>query len=83
MGLKFHLLAFTVLGFISSLDIAGASWIGPEEIVKGPWGKSSGQFGIEYSDTADTVPILEAVTSDNKIVISDSVNHKQLVFNSK
>ena len=57
-----------------------AAWQTPIDVINGIWGNSEGQFGLRDGDSGDDFPEIEALTPDGKIVISDSVNKKQLVF---
>jgi len=61
-----------------SLLLAG--YMGPITVVQGKWGKNQGEFGINYGDNCDAFPSLEAITSDGKIIIRDSVNNKDMIF---
>jgi len=61
---------------------ADAAWSEPKEIVVGAWGKGTGQFGLRSEGGYDVVPSIETVTADKKIIVSDPVNRKQLVFSS-
>jgi hypothetical protein len=65
----------------ATVTASNAGWQGPTETENGIWGSGVGQFGLENGDSGDIFPKLEAITSDDKIVISDIVNKKQLVFN--
>jgi hypothetical protein len=81
MGLKLKVVLIAIM--VSSLiSAAEAAWQGPTEILSGKWGKGIGQFGLDEGDSGDQSPMLKAITPDGKIVISDTVNKKQLVFNS-
>jgi hypothetical protein len=62
---------------------ADAAWSEPKEIVIGTWGKGVGQFGLRSEGGYDVVPSIEAVTADKKIIVSDPVNRKQLVFSTE
>jgi hypothetical protein len=59
-----------------------AAWQGPAEILSGIWGNDVGQFGLRQGDSEDDFPDIEAVTFDGKIILTDVVNKKQIVFDS-
>jgi hypothetical protein len=81
MGLMIRILL--ALMFVISITTASfAAWQGPAEIMSGVWGSGVGQFGLEQGDSGDDFPEIEAIIPDGKIVISDTVNKKQLVFNN-
>ena len=79
MGLKIRLCLTTIL-LLSIVPIVEAAWEGPVEVISGIWGSGTEQFGLRSGDSEDTFPLLNVVTPDGKIVITDSVNKKQLVF---
>jgi hypothetical protein len=66
-----------VLGFTFSVE---AAFQGPIAIVSCQFGSDPGQVGLLAGDSGDTFPSLEAVTPDDKIVISDQINKKQIVY---
>ena len=79
MGLIIRgLLTFIIV--ISFAIETNAAWQGPTEVMSGSWGSDVMQFGIERGDSWDTFPLIEVVTVDNKIVIADMVNKKQIVI---
>ncbi len=81
MGLK-GITTLTILIIISAAAHALGSWQGPAEIISGGWGVSDANFGIEYGDTSDRFPSLAAILTDGKIVISDQVNEREIIYNS-
>lgn len=82
MGLTMVRIFFILTFVITFVAESYAGWQGPAEIMNGIWGSGVGQFGLEQGDSGDDFPEIEAVASDSKIIISDTVNKKQLVFNS-
>jgi len=77
-------LAFQVpLLIVFSISASYAVWSGPTEIIKGSWGPGSGQFGLRSEGGLSVVPAIESITPDQRIIISDLVNKKQMVFNGK
>lgn len=79
MGLIIRIL-FTFTCVITIVAQSYAGWQGPAEIINGIWGSRVAQFGLEQGDSGDEFPEIEAIIPDGKIVISDTVNKKQLVF---
>jgi len=59
-----------------------SAWQKPVEVIVGIWGQEETEFGIKRGDTSDRFPWLTAILSDGKIVISDGVNEREVVFNS-
>jgi hypothetical protein len=80
MGLTCKQYIAFFLTLICFESIAIAAWQMPIEVIKGNWGSNEGQFGLRTGDSGDDFPEIEAITPDGKIVISDIVNKKQLVF---
>jgi hypothetical protein len=66
-----------IVGFSFSAE---AAFQGPIEVASCQFGSDSGQMGLLTGDSGDTLPPLEAVTPDGKIVISDPMNKKQIIF---
>lgn len=81
MGLIVRVLLVFMFAISISIE-SNAAWQGPTEIISGTWGSGVGQFGLEYGDSGDGFPEIEAIIPEGKIVISDTVNKKQLVFNA-
>lgn len=79
MGLIIKTL-FVITLVISAASKTNAAWQGPAEMISGAWGNDVKQFGIEHGDSGDDFPLIEAITPDNKIVITDMVNKKQIVY---
>lgn len=78
MGLAARIgIILTMLLFVPDVF---ASWQGPAEIVSSSWGSGTQQLGIEFGDGGDIFPLIEAITPDNKIIINDAVNKKQIVY---
>lgn len=74
---------FLTLFFLAfSATIAFAGWSGPKEIISGSWGSGTGQFGMRTEGGFSVVPSIEAVTTDQRVIIADPVNRKHLLFNS-
>jgi hypothetical protein len=63
-------------------QITFGKWTGPVEVVNGIWGKDDREFGVESGDISDRLPWLTAVLYDGKIVISDQVNGREIIYNS-
>ena len=77
-------LSILLLFFIVfAAGIAFAGWSGPKEIISGTWGSGAGLFGTRTEGGFSVVPSIEAVTTDQRVIIADTVNKKHLVFNSK
>lgn len=77
------LVVFFLLEIFCGLNVSNAEWLGPENMVTGDWGNGSGQFGKEIGDNADICPVMAAVTADGKMIVTDPVNRKQLVFDTE
>ena len=67
---------------LSVADSALAGWQGPTQVVSGPFGKSTGQFGIEESDSGEVFPASIGVTDSGHVVIADSINGVLHTFDS-
>lgn len=80
MGLKRIIVLSLVLPLFFGVQKSNGAWEGPTEIISGIWGNGVQQFGVEHGDSGDTFPLIEAITPDNKIVITDMVNKKQIVY---
>ena len=57
-----------------------AAWLGPDEILKGAWGRGEKEFGFRSGDTKDQIPWNFLVLSDGKIVIEDWVNNHLKIY---
>ena len=57
-----------------------ASWSGPDEIVKGGWGKGEKEFGFRPGDIKDQIPWNFLLLSDGKIVIEDWLNNRLKLY---
>lgn len=81
MGLRtiFVLCLFLLLIPLNS----SSAWQNPSEIIVGYWGSGDKEFGIEKGDTSDRFPNLTAILFDGKIIISDQVNERELVYKSE
>ena len=73
------LLLLLVLNF----SPAHAAWSEPATIISGSWGTGAGQFGLRSEGGFSVVPFIESITPEKQVIISDLVNRKQMVFNSK
>ncbi|HWR58493.1 MAG TPA: fibronectin type III domain-containing protein [Thermodesulfovibrionales bacterium] len=62
--------------------VSYASWQGPTDVLSGGWGSGDTSFGLESGDTSDRLPSLAAVLSDGRIVISDEVNEREVIYTS-
>ncbi len=69
-----------LLFIIISYENSFAGWIGPVSIVEGQWGVADNEFGIEHGDSFDNYPSLDGVLGGEKIVISDIVNKRTVVY---
>lgn len=78
---RYAVLPLFVLAF--SVTVAIADWSEPKEIISGSWGSGAGQFGTRTEGGFSVIPSIEAVTTDQRVIIADPVNKKHLVFNSK
>ncbi|NTW58443.1 MAG: hypothetical protein HGB21_11835 [Nitrospirae bacterium] len=83
--MKLRIFSASILLFFLVLNIssAHAAWSGPKEIISGSWGSGAGHFGTRTEGGFSVVPSIEAVTTDQRVIISDPVNRKHLVFSSK
>ena len=79
MGLKKTITA-TVVMILCNAALSYGSWQGPAEILSGGWGKGNTNFGIESGDTSDRFPSLAAILFDGRIVISDQVNEREVIY---
>jgi hypothetical protein len=70
-----------LLLFITITSSAFAGWTEPIEVLNGGWGSGRSEFGVYEGDTDTWQPILSSVLPDGKIIISDHVNDRQVVFN--
>jgi len=68
---------------VFSISTAHAAWSGPTEIITGGWGAGKGQFGMRSEGGFSVMPSIEAITPEKHVIISDPVNRKQMVFDSK
>jgi hypothetical protein len=73
----------SLLLLVLGISTAHAGWSEPAEIISGTWGSGAGQFGLRSEGGFSVEPSIESITPDKKVVISDPVNRKQLVFSSK
>ena len=81
MGLtgKLSLCLFLVTALVAP-PRAHSAWQGPMEVLAGAWGIAQNEFGIEKGDMSDRLPWLTAILHDGKLVISDKVNERELVY---
>jgi hypothetical protein len=68
---------------IFNISTVHAAWSEPAEIISGKWGSGAGQFGMRSEGGYAVEPYIESVTAEKQEIISDPVNRKQMVFNSK
>jgi hypothetical protein len=68
---------------VFSISAAHAVWSEQAEIISGNWGSGAGQFGLRSEGVFFVVPSIEYITPEKNVIISDPVNRKQMVFNSK
>jgi hypothetical protein len=68
---------------VFSISTAHAVWSEPAEIISGSWGSGAGQFGLRSEGGFFVVPLIESITPEKNVIISDPVNRKQMVFDSK
>ena len=70
--------SITVLCIISTSILFGsyawAGWVGPQEVLRGKWGKGSTEFGFESGDTFDRLPGPFYILNNGNIIIRDIVN---------
>ena len=83
MKMSVRLSLLSLLFIVFTAGIAFAGWSGPAEIIIGTWGAGKGQFGLRSEGGFFVAPSIEAVTTDQNVIIADPANKKQLVFNSK
>ena len=83
MGLIMRGIFFAIISllFIITSNVYGA-WQGPMEVIIGNWGKGDRNFGIERGDLEDKLPLLTAITIEEKMIISDRANEREIVYSS-
>jgi hypothetical protein len=81
--MKKALALFTLVMSFVTAQAADAGWTGPVEIISGGWGAGKGQFGIRSEGGFEVLPVIEAITNDDHVIVYDPVNKKQLVFDHK
>jgi hypothetical protein len=69
---------FTFLMFSEAFS----AWEGPKEIVGGSWGQGDQEFGLDQGDTSDSGPLLTVILADSKIVMSDQVNEREVIYDN-
>lgn len=80
MGLK--IITITIWAILNTTALAFGGWQEPVEKISGVWGTGDTNFGIENGETSDRFPSLAAILSNGRIVISDQVNEREVLYNS-
>lgn len=67
--------------FIAVSSAYGA-WQGPDIVLEGGWGSTTGQFGIRSGDAADEFPSMLAISPSGKVLVGDGFNIRIQIFNT-
>lgn len=60
--------------------VSHASWLDAKVLIDGVWGSGEGMFGLLQEDTSDSFPNLDAILSNQEIVVDDITNDRVLVY---
>ena len=82
MGLIKKIAYFSIFILFLFLETGYSAWIGPDEVVESNWGKADNEFGKKWDYVEYKIPRLLAATPDGKIIITDRVNKRRVIYKS-